>query len=166
MPTLTYAAPGDPPLKSAVIRFIERLSGQTVLQSLYCSATQDTSASAGCDVWTAALDRLGIRLAIEGSGSTRPQRCRPGDLSSLLQIIRMASSMGSPCATSCRGPGRTSGYSSTAFSAAMSGLMITSCRSISARRRRRGERICDRCAQGCRRKKLSAQARSAYWSCT
>jgi putative hemolysin len=70
MPTLTYAAPGDPPLKSAVIRFIERLSGQTVLQSLYRSATQDTSASAGCDFWTAALDRLGIRLAIEGSGST------------------------------------------------------------------------------------------------
>jgi len=70
MPTLTYAAPGDPPLKSAVIRFIERLSGQTVLQSLYRSATQDTSASGGCDFWTAALDRLGIRLAIEGSGST------------------------------------------------------------------------------------------------
>ncbi|NBC87465.1 MAG: glycerol acyltransferase [Bacteroidetes bacterium] len=68
MPTLTYAAPGDPPFKSAVIRFIERLSGQTVLQSLYRSATQDTSGSAGCDFWTVALDRLGIRLVIEGSG--------------------------------------------------------------------------------------------------
>jgi putative hemolysin len=72
MPTLTYAAPSDPPLKSAVIRFIERLSGQTVLQSLYRSATQDTCASAGRDFWTVALDRLGIRLVIEGSSGFSP----------------------------------------------------------------------------------------------
>jgi len=81
MPTLTYASPHDSPLRSAVIRVIERLCGRSVLETLYDAATSDSgTASASQTIppaaptrfWTAALRRLGLRLEIRDASVSGP----------------------------------------------------------------------------------------------
>jgi putative hemolysin len=81
MPTLTYASPHDPPLRSAVIRVIERLCGRSVLEALYDAATSDSgtasdsqtvSPAAPTRFWSAALHRLGLRLKIQDASVSGP----------------------------------------------------------------------------------------------
>ena len=56
-PTLTYASPEDPPLKTLLIRSIERLTGGRRLERLYATMR---GVPAGAPFWDAALDRLRI----------------------------------------------------------------------------------------------------------
>jgi putative hemolysin len=57
-PRLSYAAPEDPPVKAALIRGIERLTGRRRLERHYAS-TADVE---GTSVWAAALDQLDVTL--------------------------------------------------------------------------------------------------------
>lgn len=57
-PRLSYASPEDPPVKAALIRGIERLTGRRRLERHYAS-TADVE---GTSVWAAALDQLDVTL--------------------------------------------------------------------------------------------------------
>lgn len=57
-PTLSYAAPEDPPLKSLLIRTVERLTGRRKLERRYAA----TRTVAGDDFWRAALDELNVTI--------------------------------------------------------------------------------------------------------
>jgi putative hemolysin len=62
MPDLTYAAPDDPRAKRAVIRAIERLTGQRTIERLYARSFDRTDEETDKTFWTAALDELDITL--------------------------------------------------------------------------------------------------------
>jgi putative hemolysin len=57
---ITYASPSDPPLRSALIRGLERLTGRRELQRKYDS-TRDLDANS---LWAAALDQLDVSLSV------------------------------------------------------------------------------------------------------
>lgn len=60
-PTISYAAPTDPPLKSLLIRSIERLTGRRRLERRY----QATRSVEGDAFWKAALDELDVALDVD-----------------------------------------------------------------------------------------------------
>lgn len=59
-PKLTYVSPTDPKLKAALIRSIERLTGQRKLQHLYHNLLDQTDG--GASFWEAALAQLQVTL--------------------------------------------------------------------------------------------------------
>jgi putative hemolysin len=60
MPQITYASPDDSPVRSVLIRGLERLTGRRELERHYDS-TRDLDVDA---FWAAALDRLGVTLDV------------------------------------------------------------------------------------------------------
>lgn len=84
MPTLTYAAPDDPLLKTLLIRGIEMLSGGHRLQSMYAAAIAESDAArsdaARSDTfWSAALRHLGVQLSVRSSAEQADGSLIPPD---------------------------------------------------------------------------------------
>lgn len=79
MPTLTYAAPDDPLLKTLLIRGIEMLSGGRRLQSMYATATEKSCGTESEPFWSAALRQLGIRLSVTSSSERDTGGLIPAD---------------------------------------------------------------------------------------
>jgi putative hemolysin len=65
MPDISYAAPEDPRAKRAVIRAIERLTGQRAIKRLYARSFERTDGEQ--TFWTSALQELDITLDYDAS---------------------------------------------------------------------------------------------------
>ncbi|MEW5958075.1 MAG: lysophospholipid acyltransferase family protein [Chloroflexota bacterium] len=72
---LTYVSPNDPPLKSVMIRSIERLTGQRKLEQLYTKVVDDRRDKTS--FWAAALEQLQLNVEYDEAQLAKVPRCRP-----------------------------------------------------------------------------------------
>jgi putative hemolysin len=101
---LSYASPGDPAWKQALMRGIENLSGRGPLLAIYNRWRRDVAGKSPRQ-WAEALAMIGTRLELDGDGNWREQvPCgpliiianHPFGLADGIAILSIAESLGRP----------------------------------------------------------------------